>query len=86
MVTSELRDDVGNQYVQQVGAVAAERGEPWLSFFTLPAMTALLAQHGFGSATHVTQRDAIPAGLWRRTDALRPTELSRIVLARLGDG
>ena len=85
MVTSELRDEAGNQYVEQVGAVAAERGEPWLSFFTPADMSALLAQHGFGSATHVTQRDAIPAALWRRTDALRPTELSRIASARLGD-
>jgi methyltransferase (TIGR00027 family) len=85
MLTAELRDDAGDQYVELVGPAAAERGEPWRSFFTPTEMGALLAQHGFGSAAHVRQRDAIPADLWRRTDALRPTELSMIVSSHLGE-
>jgi methyltransferase (TIGR00027 family) len=83
MLTQELRDEAGNQYAELVGPVAAERGEPWLSFFAPAEMSALLAEHGFGGATHVRQRDAVPADLWRRTDALRPRELSMIAVARL---
>lgn len=84
MLTADLRDEAGDQYVELVGPAAAERGEPWLSFFAPTEMGALLAQHGFGSAAHVRQRDAIPADLWRRTDALRPRELSMIAWSRLG--
>jgi hypothetical protein len=43
-------------------------------------MSALLARHGFGGIRHVAQRDIGGAAMWRRTDALRPANLS--VLAR----
>ena len=59
---------------------AAERGEPWLTFFAPGDMSALLEEHGFGAVEHVRQRDSIPAALWDRTDSLRPAGLS--VLAR----
>jgi methyltransferase (TIGR00027 family) len=75
MLTEDLRDEDGRSYADGVGTVAAERGEPWLSFFTPEAMSELLIEKGFTGITHVRQRDADPA-LWRRTDALRPAELS----------
>lgn len=84
MLTAGLRDDAGDQYVELVGPATAERGEPWLSFFAPAEMGALLARHGFGTAAHVRQRDAIPADLWRRTDVLVPRELSMIAWSRLG--
>jgi methyltransferase (TIGR00027 family) len=83
MLTPALRDDAGNQYVELVSQAAAEHGEPWLSFFAPAEMSALLAQHGFASTSHVRQRDAVPADLWQRTDALRPIELSMIAWSRL---
>jgi len=83
MLPAGLRDEAGDEYVEQVGSAAAQRGEPWLSFLAPAEMTVLLTEHGFGAITHVRQRDAVPAELWQRTDALRPTELSIIACARL---
>jgi O-methyltransferase involved in polyketide biosynthesis len=83
MLPPEFRDEPGDQYVQLVGPAAAERGEPWLSFFTPTEMGGLLAQHGFDATTHVGQRDAVPAELWRRTDGLRPIDLSMIAWSRV---
>jgi methyltransferase (TIGR00027 family) len=84
MLPAGMRDESGNVYVDLVAPVAAERGEPWLSFFTPDEMTAMLAGHGFGAARQVPQRDAVPAELWLRTDSLQPIELSMIACARLG--
>jgi len=36
---------------------------------------------GFGMIEHVSQRDAVPAALWDRSDSLRPVELSRLAHA-----
>jgi methyltransferase (TIGR00027 family) len=83
MLTKGLRDADGDQYVELVGPVTAERGEPWLTFFEPAELGALLANHGFGPTANLRQRDAIPADFWRRTDALRPIELSMIVSSRL---
>lgn len=84
MLPADLRDDVGNSYVEQVAPAAAERGEPWLSFFSPPQMTALLSGHGFGRASHIAQRDVGTDAMWRRTDALRPADLSNLVHVKLG--
>lgn len=84
MLPEELRDEAGDQYVEQVEPVAADRGEPWLSFFAPAEMGTLLAQHRFGEVTHVAQRDAVPADLWQRTDSLRPIDLSMIAWSRIG--
>lgn len=86
MLPRELRDQVGDLYVDLVGQAAAERGEPWLSFFTPAEMSELLSKHGFVATVHVRQRDAVPAELWQRTDALRPIDLSMIAWSRLGGG
>jgi hypothetical protein len=66
----------GRSYVEQVAPAAAERGEPWLTFFTPQQMSALLVRHGFGGIRHVAQGDIGGAAMWCRTDALRPANLS----------
>jgi methyltransferase (TIGR00027 family) len=81
MLPAELRDAVGNSYVEQVAPVAAERGEPWLSFFAPEDIEAMLARHGFGQVTHVAQRDIGGTELWRRSDRLQPAELSALAHA-----
>lgn len=78
MLPDGLRDETADSYVSQVAAAAAERGEPWLTFASPAEMTDLLAEFGFSQAEHVRQRDAIPAELWERSDALRPVDLSVI--------
>jgi len=84
MLPQELRDEAGDQYVDLVGPVAADRGEPWLSFFAPAEIGALLAQHRFGEVRLVAQRDAVPEDLWQRTDSLRPIDLSMIAWSRIG--
>jgi len=61
--------------------VAAERGEPWLSFLTPEQLSGLLAANGLTVAEQVRQQDAVPAALWRRTDALHPADLCRLARA-----
>jgi methyltransferase (TIGR00027 family) len=80
MLPASLRDAAGTSYAEQVMPVAAERGEPWLTFVTPGQMSAWLESHGFGMVEHVRQRDSISAALWDRSDSLVPIELS--VLAR----
>ena len=83
MLAADLRDDIGNSYVEQVAPVAAQRGEPWLSFFSPPQMTALLNGHGFADVRHIAQRDVGSDAMWCRSDALRPADLSKLAHARL---
>lgn len=83
ILPQSLRDEAGNVYAELIMAAAAERGEPWLSFFAPREMAGLLAEHGFREATQVRQRESIPAELWQRADSLRPIELSMIAWARL---
>jgi methyltransferase (TIGR00027 family) len=76
-----LRDEGGQAYAGFALPVADQRGEPWLSFFTPEQLSALLQAHGLTVTGHARQRDAIPAALWRRTDALRPLDLCRLASA-----
>jgi len=76
MLPPGLRDADGSAYADQVMPFAAERGEPWLSFFTPGEMSELLTGHGFAAPAHIRQRDAISPALWQRKDALRPIDLS----------
>ena len=80
MLPAAWRDDTGSAYADLVAPVAAEHGEPWLTFLAPDDMSALLEGHGFGAVEHVRQRDSIPAALWDRTDSLHPAGLT--VLAR----
>ena len=85
MLPAGLRDDIGTSYVEQVAPApaAAERGEPWLSFFSPRQMTTLLSRNGFSGTRHIAQRDVGTAATWRRTDALRPADLSKLAHAGL---
>jgi methyltransferase (TIGR00027 family) len=77
----ELRDQAGAAYAEFALRVAAERGEPWLSFFTPERLSALLEAAGLTVTGHARQQDAVPAALWRRSDVLRPLDLCRLARA-----
>jgi methyltransferase (TIGR00027 family) len=83
LLPAELRDPAGRTYADLVAPVAAQRGEPWLSFFAPDAMAALLAGHGLTTVAQVPQRDCVGAALWQRTDALRPSTLAVLAHATL---
>jgi len=76
-----LRDETGQAYAGFALPVAAERGEPWLSFFTPERLAALLDAHGLTVTDQVRQRNAVPAAIWDRSDALRPLDLCRLARA-----
>ena len=82
-VPEDLQDDRGRQYARLVAPALAERGEPWLTFLRPAEVTALLNDHGFGDVTHVGPRDMVDAGLWARSDALRPARLFQVADARI---
>jgi len=82
MLPPELRDAAGQTYVDLVAPVAAEHGEPWLTFLGPDGMSATLARHGLEPVEQVSQRDAVPAALWQRSDPLRPADLSVLTRAR----
>ena len=83
MAPAELRDDAGNAYVEAVGPVAAEQGEPWRTFLPPAAMAGLLRESGFEVVEQCGQRESVPPGLWERDDALRPIRLSSLTHARI---
>ncbi|HTR91508.1 MAG TPA: SAM-dependent methyltransferase [Trebonia sp.] len=78
MLPDGSRDEDGALYGALVAQASAERGEPWLSCFTPAEMADLAARAGFGDVRAVSQRDAIPALLWQRTDALKPAVLAML--------
>jgi methyltransferase (TIGR00027 family) len=84
MLPAGLRDGAGRVYVDSVAAATAERGEPWLAYYSPGQMHDELAGAGFTGVASVAQRDALPPGLWDRTDALRPARLTMIASATLG--
>ncbi|MBC6461835.1 class I SAM-dependent methyltransferase [Actinomadura sp. HBU206391] len=86
MVPADLRDADGETYVTSVMPVAAENGEPWLTFLSPREMSALLEEAGLAVTEHVRQRDAVDAALWDRRDALRPFDLSMLARARVRSG
>ncbi|HEX9033637.1 MAG TPA: SAM-dependent methyltransferase [Streptosporangiaceae bacterium] len=86
MLPAGLRDATGDAYAEQVMPVAAQRGEPWLTFLSPDEMSALLTGHGFGLVRQVAQRDVGDAATWVRTDSLRPVELSLIAHATVVRG
>jgi methyltransferase (TIGR00027 family) len=81
MLPAALRDEAGDSYVEQVAPVAAQHGEPWLTFLAPQDVSALLEGHSFGQGTHVAQADIGDSGTWHRTDSLRPIKLSMIAHA-----
>jgi O-methyltransferase involved in polyketide biosynthesis len=83
ILAPSLRDAPGAMYAELVSSATAERGEPWLSSFEPGELTALAASAGIGQVRHVGQRDAIPAGLWQRTDALSAAALAMLLHGRV---
>jgi methyltransferase (TIGR00027 family) len=83
LVPPDLRDAAGQVYVDLVGPVTAQRGEPWLSFLTPTEMTGMLADNGFTRIVHAEQQDMIPAALWDGQDSLKPSNLARIAHGHL---
>lgn len=83
MLPPGLRDQDGQSYADQVGPVAAQRGEPWLSCLAPDQMSALLETHGFGRTEQVGQRDSISGQLWDRSDTLHPIRLSMLAHATI---
>ena len=81
MLPAPLRDADGSTYVELVAPVAAERGEPWLTFLAPAQMSAMLAEHGLTALRHVGQRDIAEAAIWERSDSLRPVDLPVIAHA-----
>jgi methyltransferase (TIGR00027 family) len=79
LLPPDARDEAGALYGALVAQASAERGEPWRSFFTPGEMADLAARAGFGAVRAVSQRDAIPAELWQRADALRPAALAMLL-------
>jgi methyltransferase (TIGR00027 family) len=78
MLPEGSRDEAGALYGTLVAQASAERGEPWLSCFTPEEMADLAASAGLRDVRAVSQRDAIPARLWQRTDALAPVRLAML--------
>ena len=72
----QMRDEPGAVYGTLVAQASAERGEPWLSYFTPAQMTDLGREAGFAQVRNVRQRDTVPGELWARPDSLRPADLA----------
>ncbi|MGW3962823.1 class I SAM-dependent methyltransferase [Amycolatopsis sp. NPDC005003] len=83
LLPAEQRDAAGSAYVEAVGPVAAEQGEPWRTFLSPAALAELLRAAGFDVVEQAGQRESVAAQLWRRTDALRPAALSALAHARI---
>ncbi|MER7128330.1 class I SAM-dependent methyltransferase [Streptosporangium saharense] len=74
-----LCDETATAFAQLATAAAAERGEPWLSFFTPEELSAVLAEHGLTVAEHVSQREVADPESWRSNEKLLPAESCRLV-------
>jgi methyltransferase (TIGR00027 family) len=83
MLPAGLRDQDGQSYAGQVGPVAAERGEPWLTCPAPDEMSAQLTMHGFGRVRQISQRDSVSPRLWARSDTLHPIRLSMLAHATI---
>ena len=84
MLPAEMRDADGSAYVEQVAPVAAEHGEPWLTFLAPAQMSDLLARSGWTPLRHLRQQEVGGATIWQRSDSLRPAALSVIAHAAAG--
>lgn len=60
---------------------AAALGEPWISFFTLPEMEALLRGHGFSDVRFLMREDAQARYYLGRSDGLQPPRRASIATA-----
>jgi methyltransferase (TIGR00027 family) len=83
MLPAHMRDADGSAYAEQVAPVAAEHGEPWLTFLAPAQMSDLLSRGGWTPLRHVRQHEVGGAGNWQRSDSLRPAALSVIAHAAI---
>jgi methyltransferase (TIGR00027 family) len=60
---------------------SAERGEPWLSFFTPEDLSATLIDHNMRVTEHIRHDQATDPALWQRQDALSSADTCRLVRA-----
>jgi O-methyltransferase involved in polyketide biosynthesis len=81
MLAPGLRDEAGRCYAELVGNASKERGEPWLSFFDPEGLTIMASAAGFSAVRHARQRDAVPAALWDRDDAVAAADLFALLHA-----
>lgn len=81
LLPAELRDSEGAQYATEVGKMAAERGEPWLTYLSPDECTELLRRAGFSEVHQVSPVDAGPGGMWQRADSLMPSGLAMLAHA-----
>jgi methyltransferase (TIGR00027 family) len=81
LVPAEMRDSDGRTYAELVMPIAAQQGEPWLTFFTPDEMTVMLNESGFDAVAHVQQHDVLDTGQGKRNDSLRPSNLSLLAHA-----
>jgi hypothetical protein len=82
MLAEGLRDDAGRRYAEQVAAVAAQHGEPWVASFSPAEMFRLLTTHTLVVLEQADQEHAVDTGLWRRADSLAPSMLAMLAHAR----
>jgi len=71
--------------VSDLAARAAQKGEPWLSFFRPEEMEAELRRIGFGQLHHFDAAQAAARYLCGRTDELRPPAYFHMIKACIGD-
>ncbi|MBN1174572.1 MAG: class I SAM-dependent methyltransferase [Micromonosporaceae bacterium] len=83
LLPKDLRDAAGQQYVDLISATVADLGEPWRTCLAPDEIAAMLEEHGFEVLENVGQPATLDAELWKRDDALRPSELLSIVHARV---
>jgi methyltransferase (TIGR00027 family) len=81
MLPADMRDADGSAYADQVAPVAAEHGEPWLTFLAPARMSDLLSGSGWTPLRQVRQQEVGGAGTWQRADSLRPASLSMLAHA-----
>jgi O-methyltransferase involved in polyketide biosynthesis len=65
-------------------AMAAARGEPWLTFFEPAELTSRLNELGFTRVTHFTPDEANASYFVGRNDGLRAPDGEHVALAQLG--
>lgn len=74
-------DDERRGYERAVGSAVTQGGETWRTRLTPDEAAELARAAGFTHVRTATQRDALPAELWRRTDFLRPGGVSGLLHA-----
>jgi hypothetical protein len=81
LVPAVLRDEAGQALADFLMPRAEAAGEPWLTFLTPADVRAMLTARGMTVVDDVGRREQVDQALWRRSAALRPHRLGRVVRA-----